>query len=436
MCFASVMGLLLATLAGCQRVPAQVPAAEAPVVPVSHPVQRYVTDFVDYTGRTNAKNSVAIQPRVTGYLVKMPFKEGAEVKKGELLFEIDPRPYQAQLEAAQAQVAQYEASLRYATATNDRFKTLFQKQPGAVSERELDQYRALEDQAIANLKLANANLDSAKLNLDWTKVTSPINGQISRYYLTHGNLVNQDMTQLTTVVSMDPMYVYFDMDEPTFLRINKAISEGDISPVKEDGEPRPMLSASSVGFLGSTLGQGPLLAISAYNAATTGANVEILMGLQGEDGYPHRGVVNFIDNQVNPSTGSIAVRGQYPNPKLPGGAQLLVPGMFVRIRLPIDRPHSALLVKDSAITSDQGMKYVYVVDAENKAQQRSVTLGALQEDGMRVIAKGLQPNDWVVIGSLQQIRPRLLIQPEQMTMTPPSTPAGKEAPPAAVKTKK
>ena len=287
----------------------QVPASEAPVVPVSHPVQRNVTDFVDYTGRTNAKNSVAIQPRVTGYLVKMPFKEGAEVKKGDLLFEIDPRPYQAQYEAAQAQVAQYKASLRYATATNERFTVLAKKTPGAVSERELDQYQALEDQATANLKLAKANLDSAQLNLDWTKVTSPINGKISRYYLTHGNLVNQDMTQLTTVVSMDPMYVYFDMDEPTFLRINKAISKGNISPVKDDGEPRPVLSASSVGFLGSTLGQGPLLAVSAYNASTTASTVEILMGLQGEDGYPHRGVVNFIDNQVNPSTGSIAVRG-------------------------------------------------------------------------------------------------------------------------------
>jgi membrane fusion protein, multidrug efflux system len=429
---------LLATAAGCQRGLPKVPAAEPPAIPVAHPVQRYVTDYLDYTGRTNAKDAVVIQPRVTGQLVKMPFREGAEVKKGDLLFEIDPRPYQAQYEAAQAQVALYEASLRYAKATNERFRALAEKQPGAVSARELDQYQALEDQAIANLKLANANLESAKLNLDWTKVTSPIDGRISRYYLTHGNLVNQDMTQLTTVMSMDPMYVYFDMDEPTFLRVNRAITEGSITPVKDAGEPRPVWSASTVAFLASPLGPGPFMAATSFNVPAGAANVEVLMGLQGEEGYPHRGSVNFVDNQVNPGTGSIAVRGQFPNPKLSGNTQLLVPGMFVRIRLPIDQPHPALLVLDRVITSDQGLKYVYVVDVDGdkKTQQKPVTLGPLQEDGFRVITKGLKAEDWVVISGLQQVRPQMLIQPQKAKRMPPlGAPVEFETPPSASKAK-
>ncbi len=208
----------------------------SPVVPVAKPIQAKVRDYVYYTGRTNAKDAVTIVPRVTGYLEKMPFKEGAEVKKGTLLFEIDDRPYKAQLDAAKAAVAQNEASLKYAQATNERFKELDKKQPGAVIKQELDQYQAQEDQAIANLNLAKANLISAKLNLEWTKIYSPIDGIISRYYLTPGNLVNQDVTQLTTLVRMDPMYAYFDVDEPTLMRIKQAIQEGKVKLPSEGPE--------------------------------------------------------------------------------------------------------------------------------------------------------------------------------------------------------
>jgi len=382
----------LSAFAGCARRPGQVAEAQEPTFPVSHPVQRDVTDYVEFTGRTNAKDAVSIQPRVTGFLVQMPFKEGSNVKKGDLLFEIDPRPYQAQYEAAEAQVALNEAAKRYAVATNERFKVLRKKEAGAVSDRELDQYQALEDQADATLKLAKANLMSAKLNLDWTKVSSPIDGRISRYYLTNGNLVNQDVTQLTTLVSMDPMYVYFDMDESTFMRFNAATNEG--------------------------------------TPAATATPVQ--MGVQGEPGYPHQGTINFIDNQVNPATGSIPVRGVFPNAKLPGGVQQLVPGMFVRIHLPIGQSHPALLVIDRAVTSDQDQKYVYVFDAEKKeAQQRRVTTGPLQDDGLRVITQGLQPDDWVVVGGLQQIRPRMKIQTDPVTMPSYTNPAEKAAPPAA-----
>jgi multidrug efflux system membrane fusion protein len=416
-------GVLLSLL-GCQRGGPQVAPPETPVVNVSHPLKDLVTDFVEYTGRLNPVKSNVVTARVTGQLVDAPFKEGAYVQEDQVLFIIDPRPYQAQLEAAQAQVALNQASVKYAQATNERFKALAKKQPGAVSERELDQYQALEDQAIANLKLANANLTTAQLNLEWTKVTSPIDGHISRYYLTRGNLVIQDQTQLTTVVSQDPVYAYFDMDEATLLRIKNGINDGTILP--------------------------------------KGNNVPIDMGLVGDEGYPRTGQLNFVDNQINPATGSISVRGEFPNPRPligkqsvpastaavtgllatplgPGplvapsaplfpeklGTLVLVPGMFVRIRLPIGQPHPALLVIDSAITSDQGNKYVYVLGKDNKVETKKITTGALRDDKLRVIEKGLDANDWVVIGSLQQIRPRMVIQPEQVTMPTLNTPATK-----------
>jgi RND family efflux transporter MFP subunit len=382
--------VVLIVLAGCERGSAPAGSSDALVVPVAKPVLAKVRDYVYYTGRTNAKEAVTIVPRVTGYLEKMPFKEGAEVKVGTLLFEIDDRPYKAQLEAAKAAVAQNEASLRFAQATNERFKLLEKKQVGAVSKQELDQYQAQEEQAIANLNLAKANLISANLNLEWTKIFSPIDGIISRYYMTAGNLVNQDVTQLTTLVRMDPMYANFDVDEPTLLRIKHAINEGKVA------DPQ-------------------------------GGSLPVEMGLPGEEGFPHSGKVNFFDNQVNAGTGSISVRGEFDNHKkaedkngknLKGGTYLLLPGMFVRIRLPIGDEQDELLVIDSAVTSEQGRKYVYVVDAESNVQSRLVTLGSLQSDGLRVIRTGLKADDWVLVGALQQVRPRMKVQMEELKRMP------------------
>ncbi len=215
---------------------------------------------------------------------------------------------------------------------------------------------------------------------------------VSRYYLTLGNLVNQDQTLLTTIVSLDPMYAFFDMDEPTLLRIRKAINEGKIRVKRANGVPVP-----------------------------------VLMGLQGEAGFPHEGTINFVNNQLNPTTGSILVRGLFPNPKPPGGTRLLSPGMFVRIRLPIGDPHSAILVIDRAISSDQGIKFVYIVDKENKVQYRRVTTTALQDDGLRVVTEGLKPDDWVVVSGLQQVRPRMTIHPEQGPMPSLARDSGGEA---------
>jgi multidrug efflux system membrane fusion protein len=409
-------------LTGCERGNGKIAAAEMPVVPVSSPVEGEVTDYVFYTGRTNAVHSVIIQPRVTGFLVAAPFEEGKEVAEGELLFEIDPSPYKAQLAAATAQVKQSEASLGYAEATNARFKALAEKSPEAVGARELDQYKAQEAQAKANLDFAKANLESATLNLKWTKIYSPIAGRISRYYLTPGNLVNQDVTQMTTVVSMDRMHVYFDMDEPTLLRINRAINEGKLKSAGT-GHSMPRFAASLVGTMGTPLGRRDTSFGAALKQVDVGPTAFVELGLAGEEGYPHKGVINFWDNQVNPGTGSISVRGVVENPRPPGGRHLLVPGMFVRVRLPIGEPKDELLVIDRAVTSDQGLKYVYVLDDKNKVVARRVTLGSLQDDGLRVIAQGLKKEDRVLIGGLQQVRPGMLVQPESVTMPTLANPA-------------
>lgn len=386
--------LLLAAAGGCQPNRAAVARQETPAVPVAHPVAREVTDYVDFTGRTEAVHSVDIRPRVTGYLVEMPFQEGAEVKKGDLLFVVDPRPYKAQLDQAQGQVDLYKASLKLAKVTLARDRAINALSPGSISQQQFDQEQAVVDEAEARVTANEKSMEIYYLQHDFTRVTSPIDGQISRYYLTLGNLVNQDTTLLTTIVSQDPMYAYFEMDEPTLLRIRRAINEGKIQLPRE-------------------------------------GTMSVQMGLQGEDGFPHRGTINFINNQVNPTTGSILVRGLFPNPRPKGGLRLLSPGMFVRIRLPIGLPRAALLVIDRAIGSDQGMKYVYVVDAEEKVQYRRVTTGALQDDGLRVIEHGIEPGDWIVVGGLQQVRPRTQAKADRVTMPTlaPTVPGETTAPP-------
>jgi multidrug efflux system membrane fusion protein len=426
---------LALAIAGCRKAAPQVAPAETPAVPVANPVEREVTDFADFTGRTDAVHSVNIVPRVTGYLVQMPFKEGSEVKKNDLLFEIDPRPYQAQLDQAQAQVTLNEAQLNLAKSTLARYQELDRTTPGAVSKQELDQYKAAVVEAEARVAAAKKSLEVFQLNLEFTKVKSPIDGQVSRYYLTLGNLVNQDQTLLTTVVTLDPMYAYFDMDERTLIQIRKAIVAGQIMPFTPFGD------------------------------------IPVSMALPGETDYPHKGTINFINNQVNSGTGSISMRGVFENPRVSspangssgnaltgngsstppppprrtvGTGRLLSPGMFVRVRLPIGKPHQALLVIDRAIQSDQGLKYVFVIGADGKAEYRRVTTGALQPDGLRVVdpykvnppgpdgkrtVEGLKKDDLVLVGALQQIRARMDVKPEKREMPRITSTADEEAAP-------
>jgi multidrug efflux system membrane fusion protein len=417
----AALGLLVA--AGCQQGKPQVAPPEAPALPVSHPVEREVIDYVEFTGRADAVHSVNIIPRVTGYLVKMPFKEGSEVKAGDLLFTIDPRPYQAQFDQARSQVSLNEAQLDLAKKTLARYEDLDRTTPGAVSKQALDQYKAAVVEATARVASQQKSLEVYRLNKEFTEVVSPINGQVSRYYLTLGNLVNQDQTLLTTVVSLDPIYAYFDVDDHTLQQIRTAINEGRIQ------------------------------------SSGSGEGISVAMQLQGEAGYQHAGVIDFVNNQVNPTTGSISMRGVFPNPKpaevpfqaamtfgclssplgqgpllvlpdlLPGrvpvkGTRLLTPGMFVRVRMPISDRHEALLVIDRAILSNQGERYVYVLDKDNKAQEHRVTVGALQEDGLRVVY-GLSKTDRVIVGGLQQVRAKMDIRPEEIPM--PSMGASQES---------
>ena len=435
--FVAILGLVfLVAAVGCKPKTRDAGATEVPVVPVSHPVRRVVTDYVDFTGRTNAVDSVNIIARVTGYLRKPLFKEGSEVKEGETLFVVDPRPYQAQYDQAQSQVDLDEAQLDLARTTLTRYEALSKSTPGAVSEQALDQYKAAVAEAVARVVAQKKSLEVYKLNKEFTQVISPINGQVSRYYQTFGNLVNQDQTLLTTVVSLDPMYVYFDMDESTLLQIRTLISEGKITPPAE-------------------------------------GDLTVMFGLQNENGFPHKATINFVNNQVNSTTGSITMRGIFPNPPLipksnassaagtkdpsaekasaadksPAAARastpdvakparfvprLFSPGMFVRVRLPIGQPHPALLIIDRAIQSDQGDKFVYVVDTETKeVQRRDITRGSLQPDGLRAVEGEIKPDDWIVVGSIQQVREKMVVKPEYLPQMPSLGGQAGAAPPAA-----
>jgi membrane fusion protein, multidrug efflux system len=364
---------------GCVRQQPTIGPPTVPATPISKPEQGDVVDFVEFTGRTDAVEAVDVRARVTGYLEKLLFKEGSDVKKGDVLFEVDPRPYKAQYDQAVSQVELYKSSYKLAQITYKRDLALAATQ--AVSPQQLDQDRAAMDEAEARVNAYKASLEIYQLNLDFTKVKSPVDGKISRYYLTKGNLINQDQTLLTTVVSLDPMFVYFDMDEQTLLLTRRATNEGRMAILRE--------GTTSLGI-----------------------------GLAGEEGFPHEAVIDFINNQVNAATGSISVRARMPNAKPADGVRLLSPGMFVRVRLPIGPRYTAMLVIDRAILSDQGLKKVYVVDDQNTVQERRVKTGALQENGLRVIMPDseLKPNEWVVVGGLQQVRPKMTVEVDKVTM--------------------
>lgn len=376
-------GSLLATAGGCKPRDAEVKPALPPQVTVSTPITRTVTEFVDFTGRTEAPSSVDIRARVTGYLVKMPFVEGTEVKTGDLLFEVDPRPYQAQLDAAQGEVVLNEAKLKLAKADNARAKNIAQVNAGAISKQDLDKYEAAQEEAAAAVQASKANLETYQINLGFTKVTSPIDGRVSRYNITTGNLVNADQTLLTTVVSQDPMYVYYDVDEMTLLSFVRRLIAANADPLQMKKYP-------------------------------------VYMALADEDGFPHEGYINFANNVVNASTGTITVRGVFSNPDSPSKRRLLKPGMFVRIHFPVGEPHDALLVSEKALGTDQGRKYLFVVNDKNIVEYRPVQTGPLQDDGLRVIEEGLKKDERVIVSGLQLVRPKIEVRVEVAPM--PVTP--------------
>jgi RND family efflux transporter MFP subunit len=360
---------------GCARAPSEAPAAPPTPVTVSLPVERYVTDQVDFTARLAAVDSVEVRAHVWGYLDKVNFQEGALVKKGDVLCEIDPRPYQALLDQAKAKVRQDEAQLTYDEAEYQRNLRLVRT--GAVSQSDLDKTAAARGVDIANIAADKAMVASRQLDLEYTKVLAPVSGRVSRYVVTVGNLIRSGDqnggTLLTTLVSVDPMYAYFDVDEYTALRVRQLAREGRSDSPRDGGYP-------------------------------------VSLGLANEEGFPHQGTINFVDNQVNPKTGTIRVRGVFPNQ-----AQVLLPGLFGRVRSPIGRPHNALLVSDRAIDTDQGQKIVYIVDKDDKVISRRVRLGAIH-GGLREISDGLKPGERVIVNGLQQVRPGVIVEPTLVDM--------------------
>jgi membrane fusion protein, multidrug efflux system len=363
----------LAALSGCGG---GVPAAVAPPVPeviVSKPEVRQVTDYFEFPGQVMPVEEVEVRARVTGYLVKVNFTDGQNVKKGDLLYEIDPRPYQAALQRAEGELVRNRSLMVKAQLNLARSKRL--RPSGAVSEDEYEQHVANLDVLKGTIESAQGAVRDAELNLEFTKITSPIDGRVSRTRLTVGNLVQTgagESNVLTTVVSTNPVYVYFDIDEHTLLRYYQLA-------FKTNQELHP------------------------NHLKDRKFPVEI--GLASEVGFPHKGIMDFADNRLERSTGTIRVRGIFPNPR-----EYLTPGLYVRVRIPFGDPHQALLVDDRAVNTDQKLKYLLTVNQENVVEYRRVSVGRLL-DGLRVIESGLQADDLVVVKGVQRARPGSKVQP-------------------------
>ncbi len=373
----TIILLLGSTLAatGCKQSP-QPMSPSTPVVNVSHPVEREVTDYAEFTARVTAVESTEVRARVSGQIVAVPFQAGTVIRQGDILVEIDVRPFQAELDARIAEEARAAALLSLAQIEFNRIERIPQDSRTA---NEYDVAAARLQEARAVQATAAAAVESARLNVEWCRVVAPISGRISYKYVTTGNLVTGGIgsgTLLTTLVSVDPMHAYFDVDERTVQRIQKLIREGKL----ESNETR---------------------------------NVAVWLGLAAEDGFPHLGTINFVDNQVNPKTGTLRVRGVFPNAD---GA--LSPGYFARVRVPVSAPHKAVLVSDRAIDTDQGQKILFVVGGDNKVAVRPVRVGALH-DSLREIADGLKPGERVIINGLQQVRPGATVEPTLVDMPGP-----------------
>ena len=369
---------------GCSRTaikPVEPPPEE---VLVSLPTSDEITDYEEFIGHTEAQFDVNVRARVNGYLDKVNFNDGDEVEKGTVLFQIDDRPYKANFDNQSALVEQGLARLTRTTADHRRADALLQR--NAIGREEYDKIQGDFAESKATIGAAKATLEMAQLNVDWTKVVAPISGRLSRRLIDPGNLIKADETLLTSIVSLDPMYVYFDIDERTILKIRRLIAEGRMKSRQE-------------------------------------AELPVLIGLADETNFPHVGTINFSDNKIDAATGTLRVRGVIANPK----PRLLSPGLFVRIRLPIGAPHKSILIAESAIGTDQGRKYVYVINKKtipdkktNKPREaelveyRPIKVGSLNQ-GLRVIDDGLAMGERVVVSGLQRVRPGKEVAPRLMS---------------------
>ena len=349
-------------LASCTRVQTQEAPPPAPQVTAAAAVSRHVTEWDEFTGRLEAVQSVAVRPRVSGLIAQVSFQEGSLVRQGQLLFEVDDRPFQAQVARLRAELAQAGAARDRAASEQRRADRLSSENAISLEERERRTGAAAE--AAARYDAVGAALRAAELDLEFTKVVSPIDGRVSRALVTRGNLVSGgqgEATLLTTVVSVDPIYASFDADEQTYLRYGERVRK-----------------------------QG---------AKTAASELPIQMALADEQTFPHTGTLQFLDNQLDPSTGTINGRAVFRN-----ADRRLTPGLFVRLRLPGVASYTGVLVEDRAVGTDLDRRFVFVVGQDKKIESRVVTLGPVVE-GLRVVRKGLSAGELVVINGLQRVRP-------------------------------
>jgi len=347
-------------------------APQPPEVSVAEVICRQIGDTDEFTGRLEAVHAVEVRPRVSGYLQKVQFKEGEIVREGNLLFQIDARPFQAEADRLKGELSQAKAQRSRAQSDFDRAERLHNND--GMSAEEYDRRAAVRNEAEARIASTEAALRGAELNLEFTRVTAPISGRVGRAEITAGNLVEGGAGQikpLTTLVSLDPIYVYFDVDEQTYLKYAHFTQ-----------------SHGSHELHGSAL-----------------------LGLADEDGFPHTGLVSFVDNQVSSSTGTIRLRATFANKNL-----ALTPGLFARIRLQGGGTQSGCLAKDEAIVTDLNQKYVFVLGENNSLVYRPVKLGPMT-DGLRVVRDGLHQGDVIVVTGLQRARPGAVVTPRKVSMT-------------------
>jgi RND family efflux transporter MFP subunit len=350
--------------------------AALPSVTVSTPLRRQVVEWDEYTGRFDSIETVEIRARVSGYLNEVHFKDGQTVKQGDLLFVIDPRPFERTLEQAQAELEQANTRVKNASLDVTRGQPLLERR--IISEKSFDDRENLVRDAQAQVKVGEAKVKTAELDLSFTRITSPLTGRISRNMSSVGNWISAggtaSSTLLTTIVSQDPIHIYFDVSENNYIKYKRLTERGE--------------------------GAG---------AADMGATVEI--ALPDERGYPHKGKLDFLDNRLDQSTGTLRARAVVSNK-----SGLFSPGLFARVRVTGAAPYAAVLLPDEAIGSDQTNKFVYVVDADGAVARKTVKLGPLHE-GLRVVREGLQPDEWVITKGLQRARPGIKVAPNKVALT-------------------
>jgi RND family efflux transporter MFP subunit len=370
---------LALSLAACSPKPQAAPPP--PAVSVAPVLERDVAEWDEFSGRLEAVDHVEIRPRVSGYIKRLTFTEGREVRKGEVLFEIDPRPYQADLDRAQAQLEQARTAADLAQRDVARAEKLVNSQ--AISREEFDSRTSAQANSIAAVRAAEAAVETARLNLGWTYVRSPIAGRVSRAEVTEGNLVQSgppNATLLTNVVSLDPIYLYFDSDEQTYLRYSGRAADG---------------GTRSKGWQGKTL--------------------PVYLGLANETGFPHEGKLDFVDNQIDPASGTIRTRAIFANPD-----RRFTPGLFARVKLVGGKSAPTLLVRDAAIGTDQDRKFVLVLAKGDSLAYRPVEIGRLA-DGLRIVRSGVQAGEKVVVNGLMRVRPGIKVTPTVVAMVPDSS---------------